>query len=144
MEIRFANESIRESFGFEICYRFQVLLPERRSFVDVEMLVALRDSAGRSVDECFDRRRLGGADEHILCGFNADLEMVAWLDCGARRGSVEDNARLGRLPEVFRSHPSCQRRLRNRLPLHSDSNWGLRLMTDPGPQVGSFSRASTM
>ena len=61
------------------------------------MLVALPDSAGRSVDECFDRRRLGGADEHILCAFNADLEMVAWFDCGvicARRGSVEDNARL--------------------------------------------------
>ena len=35
-------------------------------------------------------------DEHILCAFNADLEMVAWFDCGvicAMRGSV-DNARL--------------------------------------------------
>ena len=61
------------------------------------MLVALRDSAGRSVDKCFGRRRLGGADEHILCAFNADLEMAAWFDCGvicARRGSVEDDARL--------------------------------------------------
>lgn len=61
------------------------------------MLIALGDSVARSVDECFDRRRLCGAGEYIPCAFNTYLVMVACLNYGivsARRGSMEDNARF--------------------------------------------------